>query len=165
MDTPVTRPENAHLRRALAAVAVLTVVALSVVLVVTASRSQAAGEPVLGSPAFMAPYGEGWGSPHPQVVFNGGDPAGSASRLRWKDWGRATAIARGKTPLLRPGGGYYGRPGKIMFRADHLGSCPDGTYGYTRLHFRVAHTPRGPLGHRWRGWTTASGNICAQAAY
>jgi hypothetical protein len=47
-----------------------------------------------------------------------------------------------------------------MFRADHLGSCPDATYGYTRLHFRIVHRPDGPLGHRWRGWTTASGDIC-----
>ena len=47
-----------------------------------------------------------------------------------------------------------------MFRADHLGTCPDGTYGYTRLHFRIAHRPRGPLGHLWHGWTTPSGNIC-----
>lgn len=163
MDTPVARHENAHLRRGLAALAVLTVLVLSVVLVITASRSQAApapSEPVLGSPAFMAPYGEGWGTPHPEAVFNGGDPGGSASKLRWKGWGEPVATARGRTPLLRPGGGYYGRPGKIMFRADHLGRCPDGTYGYTRLHFRIAHTPRGPLGHRWHGWTTTNGNIC-----
>ena len=163
MDTPVTRHENAHLRRGLAALAALTVVVLSVVLVITASRSQAAptpSRPVLGSPAFMAPYGEGWGTPHPDAVFNGGDPAGSASKLRWRGWGEPAAIARGRTPLLRPEGGYYGRPGKIMFRADHLASCPDGTYGYTRLHFRISHTPNGPLGHRWRGWTTPSGNVC-----
>ena len=160
MDTPVTRHENAHLRRGLAALAALTVVVLSVVLVITASRSQAVGEPVLGSPAFMAPYGEGWGTPQPKSVFNGGDPGGSASKLRWKDWGEPAAIARGRTPLLRPGGGYYGRPGKILFRADHLGHCPDGTYGYTRLHFRIAHRPNGPLGHRWHGWTTTNGNIC-----
>ena len=161
MDTPVTRHENAHVRRGLAALAVLTVLVLSRGARDHGLEDQAAGEPVLGSAAFMAPYGEGWGTPHPEAVFNGGDPGGSASKLRWKDWGEPVAIARGRTPLLRPGGGYYGRPGRIMFRADHLGRCPDGTYGYTRLHFRIAHTPRGPLGHRWHGWTTKSGNICS----
>jgi len=162
MDTSVTRHENARLRHGLALVAALTVAALTVVLVVAvvAGRSVAASTPVLGSPAFMAPYGEGWGTPHPRSVFNGGDPAGSAARLRWRHWGAETATARGKTPLLRPDGGYYGRPGRIVFRADHLGSCPDGTYGYTRLHYRVADRPGGPLGHRWHGWTTPSGNIC-----
>jgi hypothetical protein len=164
MDTHPTRPANAHVRRGLAAVAALTVVVLGLVLVVAAaSRSGAtpgADEPVLGSPAFMAPEGEGWGTPHPRWIFNGGDPAGSVSRLHWKDWGDPAATGRGKTPLLRPGGGYYRRPGKIELRADHLGSCPDGTYAYTRLHFRIAHRPGGPLGHRWHGWTTASGNIC-----
>ena len=75
MDTPVTR-HGAHLRRGLAALAVLTVLVLGVVLVVAASSRGGSGpsEPVLGSPAFMAPYGEGWGTPHREMVFNGGDP-------------------------------------------------------------------------------------------
>jgi len=165
MDTSLARHENPHLRRGLAVVAALTVVVLSVVLAVGALSGRAvaasAGEPVLGSPAYLAPYGEGWGTPHPESVFNGGDPTGSASRLHWRHWGEPTATARGTTPLLRPEGGYYGRPGAIMLRADHLGRCPDGTYGYTRLHLRVAHRPGGPLGKRWRGWTTASGDICS----
>jgi hypothetical protein len=165
MDTPVTRHENAHLRLGLAAVALLTVAVLGVVLVVAAvsARSDAAAaasEPALGSPAYLAPYGHGWGAPHPHWVDNGGDPTGSASTLRWQGWGEPTATARGKTPLLRPGGGYYRRLGKLKFRADRLGTCPDGTYGYTRLHYRVAHRPDGPLGHRWRGWGSPSGDIC-----
>jgi hypothetical protein len=164
MDTRATRPENARLRAGLALVAALTAAVLIGVLVLSAlSRADAApsaGEPVLGSPAYLAPYGQGWGAPHPREVFNGGDPAGSADQLRWTHWGEPAARAHGRTPLLRPGGGYYRRPGRLMFRADHLGTCPDGTYGYTRLHVRVAHRPGGPLGPRWRGWTTPSGDIC-----
>lgn len=162
----MTRHENPPLRHVLATLAGLTVAVLSVVLVLAAASviSEAApassSELVLGSPAFMAPYGEGWGTSHPRKVFNGGDPSGSVSKLSWKHWGEPTAIGRGMVPLLRPGGGYYARPGKLMFRADDLGSCPDGTYSYTRLHFRIAHRPGGPLGHRWRGWASPSGDIC-----
>ena len=40
-----------------------------------------------------------------------------------------------------------------------LGTCPDGTYAYTRLWFRVSRTPDGPIGKRWHRWA-GTGNIC-----
>ena len=60
--------------------------------------------------------------------------------------GRRDRHGRGVTWLLRPEGGYYARPGRIVLRAEGLGVCPDGTAAYTRLEFRVAHRPGGPVG-------------------
>lgn len=124
-----------------------------------ADAAGASATPVLGSSAYMTPYGEGWGTAHPREVYNGGDPSGSADHLRWKHWGEATTTARGLTPIFRPGGGYYARPGHIKFRAEGLSTCADGTYAYTRLEFRVSTTPDGPLGPRWRLWS-GSEDIC-----
>ena len=119
----------------------------------------AADEPVLGSPSHDAPVGKGWGKAHPHHIFNGGDPSGEVAKLEWRGWGGATATGDGVTWLLRPEGGYYARPGRIELRAERLGSCPDGTWGYTRLEFRAAHRPGGPLGRHWRRWG-GDGDIC-----
>ena len=94
-------------------------------------------QPVLGSPSHYAPAGQGWGKAHPRHVFNGGDPSGEMAKLEWRHWGEPTARARGVTWLLRPEGGYYGRPGRIVLRAEGLGAC--------------ATAPR-----RTPGWSSAS---------
>jgi len=125
-----------------------------------ASAAGSTTEPVLGSPAFLAPYGEGWGTARPHEIFNGGDPAGDASRIHWRHWGEAVAVGRGLIPIFRPGGGYYARPGRIVLYAETLGTCPDGTYAYTRLHFRVAHRPGRPPGHHRHPWASDDGDIC-----
>jgi hypothetical protein len=114
---------------------------------------------VLGSPAHLAPAAHGWGKAHPRHLFNGGDPSGEVSKLSWRHWGGATTTGRGVTWLLRPEGGYYARPGRIVLRAEALGSCPDGTAAYTRLEFRIAHRPGGPVGDRWHAWG-GDGDIC-----
>jgi hypothetical protein len=103
--------------------------------------------------------GIGWGTAHPRVIFNGGDPAGQALQLRWRDWGAATAYARGVAPIPRPAGGYYAKRGVIEFRASRLGRCtPHGPRAYTRLQAREAIRPGGPLSRwfAWGGWK----NIC-----
>ena len=51
-------------------------------------------------------------------MFNGGDPSGEVAKLEWSHWGDATATGRGVTWLLRPEGGYYARPGRIVLRAE-----------------------------------------------
>jgi hypothetical protein len=122
-------------------------------------HADAAEEPALGSPGHLAPAAKGWGKPHPGYVFNGGDPSGEVAKLEWRHWGQPTATGRGVTWLLRPEGGYYNRPGRIVLRAEGLGSCPDGTAAYTRLEFRIAHRPGGPVGDRWHPWG-GDGNIC-----
>ena len=139
--------------------AVPLVAALVLAATLTPVTSAAAGEPVLGSPGHLAPEGKGWGKAQPRHVFNGGDPSGYVAQLEWRHWGRPTATGRGVTWLLRPEGGYYQRPGRIVLRAEALGTCPDGTAAYTRLEFRVAHHPGGRVGHRWRPWA-GDGDIC-----
>jgi hypothetical protein len=135
------------------------VAALALATTLTPVTSAAAGEPVLGSPAHLAPAAKGWGKVAPHHVFNGGDPSGEAARIEWRHWGGPTATGRGVTWLLRPEGGYYARPGRIVLRAEALGTCPDGTAGFTLLEFRIAHRPGGPVGRRWHPWA-GTGDIC-----
>jgi hypothetical protein len=123
------------------------------------AAATAASQPVLGSPSHLAPAAQGYGKVAPRHVYNGGDPSGEVARLGWRHWGAATATGRGVTWLLRPEGGYYARPGRIVLRAEALGTCPDGTAAYTRLEFRIADHPGGPVGHRWRLWS-GDGDIC-----
>lgn len=154
---------NPRLRLALAALAALTVAVLTGAFVVSAaSTAQADAEPVLGSPTLYAPHGAGWGTARPHHLDNGGDPAGMVVSLTWKHWGSATATGRGLTYLFRPGGGYYAKSGRIILRAESLGTCPDGTYGYTRLEYRVAHRPGATPTKRWHPWAQPGGDVCSR---
>jgi len=99
--------------------------------------------------------GQGWGTAHPSLIFNGGDPSGRAWDLRWSGWGSPVAEAHGLTWIFRPDGGYFGKPGAIELRASVIGRCtPSGPRAYTRLEARVAARPGGPLGKWfvWGGW-------------
>jgi hypothetical protein len=134
--------------------------ALTAVLVLLPSAlASATPEPVLGSPNHLAPLAKGYGKAHPRHIFNGGDPSGEVAKLEWRHWGAATAKGRGVTWLLRPEGGFYARPGRIVLRAEALGTCPDGTAAYTRMEYRVAHHPGGPVGRHWHLWS-GDGDIC-----
>jgi hypothetical protein len=137
-----------------------SLLALTAVLVLLPSAiASATPEPVLGSPGHLAPAAKGYGKAHPRHIFNGGDPSGEVAKLEWRHWGAATAKGRGVTWLLRPEGGYYARPGRIVLRAEGLGTCPDGTTAYTRMEYRVAHHPGGPVGRHWHPWS-GDGDIC-----
>jgi hypothetical protein len=116
--------------------------------------------PVLGTPSY-AVDGEGWGTAHPRRIFNGGDPSGLVIRIHWRHWGRARATGVGRTYVFRPGGGYYPGSAKIVLRAKRLGDCGDGVPAYTRLFFREARRPGGPVVGRWRAWSHGSGGICS----
>ena len=96
----------------------LLIAAVLAATLVPVAEATGADEPALGSPAHLAPHGRGWGKAHPRHVFNGGDPSGEVAKLEWKHWGAATATGRGVTWLLRPEGGYYARPGRIVLRAE-----------------------------------------------
>ena len=76
-------------------IAVLTSFALFV-----GAAASAASLPtvVLGSRAFAGPQGAGWGQPHPNEIFNGGDPSGLVTHIRWSNWGGPQRPARARTP-------------------------------------------------------------------
>ena len=122
----------------------------------SSTSSTTAGEVVLGSKHFVR-YGIGWGTAHPRVIFNGGDPNGKAFNIRWNGWGSRVAVGHGLTWLFRPNGGYYSKPGAIELRAYRVGKCSArGPRAYLRLRAREAVRPGGPLGpwFRWGGQRT-----------
>ena len=107
---------------------------------------------VLGS-KHLVTFGIGWGSAHPRLIFNGGDPSGGARHLKWRSWGAPVAYARGLAVISRPGGNFYPKLGRIELRAWRLGRCTQrGPRAYTRLLARVAVPPGGPL-TRWAPWS------------
>ncbi len=99
--------------------------------------------------------GFGWGTAHPRAIFNGGDPSGHAWHLTWRNWGTATAYARGLVTLPRPRGNFYPKPARIELRASRVSRCTKhGPRAYTRLSARVPAKPGGRLGKwfSWGGW-------------
>jgi hypothetical protein len=125
-----------------------------------AQRASTAGEPVLGSPDYVA-GGSGFGTVAPAGFFNGGVPSGRVTSIKWTSWGKPTAYGRGTGAIYRPQGGYY-PPVRIRLRVSVLGTCPGQTdQAYTTLEFRYPQWPGGPLGS-WRKWS-ASRTICDYA--
>jgi hypothetical protein len=94
-------------------------------------------EPNLGE--VWAPAQEGWGTPHPQRIFNGGDPTGIAFDLAWESWGGPTATAHGQTYLVPEGEGYGvadAVPGPVTVVAFDLGDC-HGYLAYRRYQWLI----------------------------
>lgn len=112
---------------------------------------------VLGAKAF-APNGWGWGTQRPARIFNGGDPSGMVTQIRWMSWGGPAAIGFGRNPIFKPGGGYFKRLARIELRPEDIGSCK-GRRAYRRLSVRVPSHPGGKLGH-WQLWAGAT-SICS----
>jgi hypothetical protein len=123
------------------------------ILATTAATAAAAADPVLGSESFAAPYGDGFGTPEPTEIFNGGDPSGSVTHITWTGWGNPTAIGHGLNPIFKPHGGYYRKPARIELRATKLGHCGK-QLAYTRLEVRIPKKPGGKLG-KWFSWSGA----------
>jgi hypothetical protein len=141
-------------RSGLALIAALIIAALAIPM--TQPEEAQAGGIVLGGKAF-APNGEGWGTERPRTIYNGGDPSGLVTGVRWLTWGGETAIGWGKNAIFKPPGGYYRRPVAIKLKASHAGRCA-GRRAYTRLSFREPSHPGGALGP-WRLWSGAP-TIC-----
>lgn len=118
-----------------------------------ATTAGAAADPVLGAKAFAAPYGKGFGTAEPRAIFNGGDPSGSVSQIKWSGWGNPSAIGYGLNPIFKPHGGYYRKPARIELRATNLGKCGKRA-AYTRLEVRIPKHPGGKLG-KWFSWSGA----------
>lgn len=119
-------------------------------------RPVTAASYVLGSSSF-APMGDGFGSSKPTRIFNGGDPSGLVTHIRWRHWGSAKAIGFGRNAIFRPHGGYYARLARIELRATRRSTC-DGNPAYTHMDVRVPRRPGGRLG-KWQSWSGAQ-SIC-----
>jgi hypothetical protein len=115
---------------------------------------------VLGASAF-APNGDGFGSAHPHRIFNGGDPSGTVSSIRWTGWGGAVAQGSGLNPIFKPQGGYFPHRARVLLQARRLGSCGAGP-AYTQLWIRLPQWPGGPRGPWWR-WAAAK-TLCRAGA-
>jgi hypothetical protein len=143
----------------LAAKIAVTTVAFAICLVAAAGSAAASRRVVLGSASFAAPNGSGWGSAHPRTIFNGGDPSGLVTDVRWRGWGGRTAFAIGRSSIFKPKGGYYPRLVTIELHAVALGRCrAGGPLAYRRLYVREPSYPGGPLG-RWLSWSGAK-SLC-----
>jgi hypothetical protein len=129
---------------------VLVTCALTAAIVASAG---AAANPVLGAKSFAAPYGKGWGTAEPAEIFNGGDPSGLVTHIRWSGWGNPTAIGHGLNAIFKPHGGYYRKLAQIELRATNLGKCGS-RRAYTKLEARVPRKPGGKLG-KWFAWSGA----------
>ena len=126
------------------------------------SLASEGGEVLLGSATFASPHGEGWGTSRPARIFNGGDPSGLVTHIRWTHWGAGSATGFGLNAIFKPHGGYYGQLARIELRAHNLGRCrPGGPPAYTQLSVRVPSRPGGPLGP-WMLWSGAR-SICRLA--
>jgi hypothetical protein len=136
---------------------ILTSLALVLCALGAATASASAANPVLGAKAFAAPYGKGWGTAEPSEIFNGGDPSGSVSKIKWNGWGNPSAIGYGLNPIFKPHGGYYRKPARVELRATDLGKCGRQA-AYTKLEIRAPKKPGGKLG-KWMPWSGAK-TIC-----
>jgi len=117
-------------------------------------KPNAKNMPVVLGKKHVVQYGIGWGTAHPRVIFNGGDPSGGARHLKWRSWGAPIAYARGIATIQHPGGNFYPKPGVIELRASHIGRCtPHGPRAYTHLDAREAVRPGGPLSG-WGAWSS-----------
>jgi hypothetical protein len=51
--------------------------------------------PVLGTPWGVPGEQKGYGTAHPDTIYNGGDPTGQVTGVHWQSWGGPVAIASG----------------------------------------------------------------------
>ena len=123
-------------------------------------RAAVKSVPVLGSARFWpGHYDKGFGQAHPKTIFNGGDPSGLVTHIRWQHWGAKRAIGWGKTSIFKPHGGYYPQPVRAELRVSRLGRCTKhGPSAYRHLEAREPAKPGGKLG-KWFSWSGAK-TIC-----
>jgi hypothetical protein len=147
------------MRAAAFALSVIAALVLMGVLGALATASRSSTQVVLGSEDF-APNGHGFGTAHPNRIYNGGDVNGLVRKIHWKDWGAAQTFGEGRGYQFKPEGGYYSRTVTVQLRASHIGHCPGhGRTAYTKLKARMQKEPGGEFG-RWFRWAGAA-NICS----
>lgn len=77
---------------------------------------------VLGRPAGLFVHGTGWGKVRPAEIFNGGDPTGLVTHIRWSSWGGNTAQGTGKSDWPYPSVA-AGKEESVKIVAFNLGTC------------------------------------------
>jgi hypothetical protein len=95
-----------------------------VLLLVAASVGRAGNSVPILAPTTM-PYAQGYGSAHPAVISNGGDPTGVVTHIRWRVWGKPVAVGNGFSTYVWPGTIVAdNKPNsKATVIAYHLGNC------------------------------------------
>lgn len=87
-----------------------------------ASSSGQNAVPVLGRPAGLFAHGTGWGKAKPTEIFNGGDPTGLVTHVRWSSWGGNTASGTGISDWPYPSVA-SGKEERVKIVAFDLGNC------------------------------------------
>lgn len=79
---------------------------------------------------------KGYGQSRPPVIYNGEDPSGLVTHIRWQSWGGQTAIGEGTAWYVGTGARIVadGHEAPVRVVAFHLGTC--GTYrAYTAIEW------------------------------
>jgi hypothetical protein len=94
-----------------------------------------AAVPTLGRPAGVFAHGQGFGQIKPAKIFNGGDPTGLVTRVDWRSWGAAQAVATGISDYVGPNQTVAeGRQEPVTVVAFNLGIC-DGRLMYRAVEW------------------------------
>jgi hypothetical protein len=121
------------------------------------AEAQAVEQARLGAASFTGPYGEGFGTIRPHVIYNGGDPSGLIDHIRWRNWGGSVAYGTGMHAIFKPNGGYYRHRVRALLRVRRLEKC-EGHLAYSQLSIKEPRRPGGKPGG-WYSWSGAS-TIC-----
>jgi hypothetical protein len=89
-------------------------------------------EPVLGT--VWGPGQKGYGTARPDTIFNGGDPTGLVTGVRWQSWGGQVAIASGTSDDARNSTVADGVQRAATVEAFNLGVC-HGTLMYQAIEW------------------------------
>ena len=84
--------------------------------------SASAAVPVLGRPAGLFAHGSGWGKVRPTEIFNGGDPTGLVTHIRWLSWGNGSITGKGISDWPYPSVA-AGKQEPVEIVAFNLGVC------------------------------------------
>ena len=115
------------------------------------STASSGGPVLLGAKGFLTDR-VGWGTPHPNRIDGGGDPALVITRIDWHGWGDRVARGVGRTAAYRLGGSYYAKLVRAELRAYRIGRCrPNGPRTYMALEVRTQARPRARMGP-WYAW-------------
>jgi hypothetical protein len=89
--------------------------------------------PVLGRPAGLFAHGTGWGKVRPTEIFNGGDPTGLVTHIRWSAWGNGSITGKGMSYWPHPSVA-AGKEEPVEIVAFNLGTC-DGKLMYQAVEW------------------------------